>query len=292
MEKGRIVVTGVTGRQGGAVARRLLADGWAVRGLTRDPSRVKARRMRAEGVEIVQGDMADRHSLRAAFEGAHGVFSVQNPMTSGYEMEVVQGKNVADAALAAGVEHLVYASAGATPEKTGIRQWDNKLEIEGHIRRLGLPFTVLKPVAFMELMSDKGFYPSVSAWHVMPKLMGWDRTVVWVSVADLGVIAASAFARRDDFAGRELPIAGDAKSLGECRALWQEVAGRAPRRFPMPVPLFERFVDADLCRMWRWLRDNPIEADLETGRAIHPGMRTVKQWIAGEHEQRHPSRAS
>ena len=109
---GTIVVCGATGRQGGAVARHLAADGWAVRALTRDPASPKARALAERGIEVVRADMADRASLHAAFSGAYGVYSVQNPMISGFEAEVEQGRNVADAAKAAGVQHVVYGSAG------------------------------------------------------------------------------------------------------------------------------------------------------------------------------------
>ena len=278
-----IVVCGATGRQGGAVARRLLADGWAVRGLTRDPNGKKAAGLRATKVELVHADMGDRASLSRAFQGAHGVYSVQNPMISGDEAEVVQGKNVADVALECGVRHLVYGSAGPGMPGTGVRQWDSKVEIEEHVRGLGLPLTVIRPMAFMELMNDKGFYPSVSTWHLMPKLMGWDRPVPWASVRDVGTIAATAFARPQDFTGRNIPIVADVKSLAECRSLWREVTGRSPRGFPMPVPMFERFVGKDLPRMWRWLRDNPFMVDPKESLAIHPGMLTVRDWIARQH---------
>ncbi len=284
-----IVVCGATGRQGGAVARRLLADGWAVRGLTRDPNGKKAARLRTTKVELVQADMGDRGSLSRAFEGAYGVYSVQNPMISGDDAELVQGRNVADVALERGVQHLVYGSAGPGTPGTGVQQWDNKLEIEEHMRGLGLPLTVLRPMAFMELMNDKGFYPSVSTWHVMPKLMGWDRPVLWASVGDLGVIAATAFAKPEDFAGRTISVLSDVKSLAECRTLWREVTGRAPRAFPMPVSMFERFVGKDLPRMWSWLCENPFMADPKESFEIHPGMLTVRDWIARQHGRPSPS---
>ncbi len=87
-DRGRtIVVTGATGRQGGALARRLVRDGWRVRALNRDANSKKARALRGAGIDVVQGDMSDEASLAAAFAGAHGVYSVQKPMISGHEME-------------------------------------------------------------------------------------------------------------------------------------------------------------------------------------------------------------
>ncbi|MDX8030251.1 NmrA/HSCARG family protein [Lentzea sp. BCCO 10_0856] len=274
-----VVVTGATGRQGGAVARHLLAAGWRVRALTRDPSSPASGRLASAGAEVVRADMASPDSLRPAFAGAHGVFSVQNPMISGLDEEVRQGRAVGDAAASAGVRHVVYASAGPGIPETGVRQWDNKLVVRAHLESLGLPLTVLRPMAFMELMTDKDFYPPVSMWHLMPKLIGDDRPLPWLCADDVGAVAARVFADPNKFAGVELPLGADVRTIGECRELWREVSGRPPRGFPMPLWLFHRFVGDDLTRMWRWLRTHPVAFDLAETRAIAPSARTVREWL-------------
>lgn len=273
-----IVVTGATGRQGGAVARRLLADGWRVRALTRKPGSEPARKLAAAGADVVKADMGEPATLVPAFADAYGVYSVQNFMVSGLEAEVTQGKNVADAAKAAGVRHLVHGSAG-TGYETGIGSWDSKLAVREHMRDLGLSVTELRPMAFMELMTDKAFFPPVSTWHLMPKLMGADRPVVWISVEDLGAIAARVFADPDRFLGAEIPLAADVRSITECREIWREVTGKPPRRFPMPVWLFERFVEPDLVQMWEWLRTADIALETAPTLEILPSAATVREWL-------------
>src|SRR5215212_7120293 len=121
MKKGKdILVTGATGAQGGAVVRHLIYRGWTVRALSRSLEKPEARALAEIGVHVVQGDMEDRASLDAAMEGAYGVFSVQNfwdgfpQQVLGAEGEVRQGKNVADAAKAAGVEHFVQTTAAGS----------------------------------------------------------------------------------------------------------------------------------------------------------------------------------
>jgi uncharacterized protein YbjT (DUF2867 family) len=280
---GPIVVCGATGRQGGAVARQLTAAGWEVRGLTRSPESAKARALAASGITVVRADLADRGTLDAAFGDAYGVYSVQNPMIAGFDAEVIQGRNVADAAKAAGVRHLVYGSAGVG-YRTGIPSWDTKVAVTEHMRSLGLPLTVFRPEAFMELMTDKAFYPQVAVWHVMPKLMGPTRIVPWLAVDDLGVIAANAFADPNRFVGADIPLAGDLKSIDECRAIWAEVKGGPPRGFPMPVWMFERiagYAGKDLPVMWRWLRTGTVPEETGPTREIHPGALTVREWLEG-----------
>jgi uncharacterized protein YbjT (DUF2867 family) len=276
-----IVVTGATGLQGSAVTRHLLSSGWKVRALTRRPGSERAQELSTLGAEVVQGDMADPDSLAPIFEGAYGVFSVQNPIISGIDGEIRQGKTVADAAMRAGARHLVYGSAGTGMRGTGVPSWESKLVVEDYMKSLGVSLTILRPTAFMELMTEKKFFPAVSTWHVMPALMGSSTKVGWLAVDDLGYIAARAFAEPDRFTGRELPLTNDVRSIDECRALYREVMGKMPPRFPMPVWLFERFgfTGRDLSIMWLWLRKNDFSFDTSLTRSIHPGALDVRAWL-------------
>jgi uncharacterized protein YbjT (DUF2867 family) len=136
---------------------------------------------------------------------------------------------VANVAVDAGVEHLVYASAGKDEAAYGIPSWEAKRDVEAHMRSLGLSFTSLRPQALMELMTDKAFYPQVETWRIWPKLMGEDRPVPWLAVGDAGRIAAIVFADPGRYAGRALVPVGDVRTLAECRAIYREVMGpRSP----------------------------------------------------------------
>ncbi len=275
-----IAVVGATGLQGSAVTRRLVEEGWRVRALTRNPAGAKAQALAALGAEVRQTDSTDRDALDQSFAGVHGVYNVQNHHISGYDGEVTQGKNVVDAVARAGISHLVYGSAGVGEASTGVGSWDTKLAVTAHARQLGVPLTVLRPMAFMELMTEKRFYPAASVWHVMPKLMGATRPVGWLSVDDLGVIAAKVFDDLDTYAGRDIPLTSDVQSIDDCRTIWREVTGRPPRRFPMPVKLLERFSGTDETTMWRWLRTHHVDLDTTPTIEIHPGARTVRAWLA------------
>lgn len=275
-----IAVLGATGRQGGQVVRHLLEDGWTVRAITRTPDGKKAAELRRLGAHIVRADLEDPASLDAAFVGAYGVYSVQLPRSGAIEVEISQGRNVGEAAAGAGVEHVVYGSAGLDDQKRGIEQWDAKIEIAQGFRRLGLPLTVLRPMAFMELMTDAAYFPQSSTWYTMPKLLGDDYRVTWISVRDVGAIAAKAFADPERFVGRSLNLVADVRSLSECRKIYREVRGRKPPRFPMPLFLFRRFVGDDLITMWRWLHDNPLRADPAETREILPEAMDVRTWLA------------
>jgi uncharacterized protein YbjT (DUF2867 family) len=151
------------------------------------------------------------------------------------------------------VQHIVYGSAGPGLSATGVDSWESKLIIAAHVRESGIPLTVLRPMAFVELMTDKAFYPPVAVWHLMPRLAGAHTPIPWLAVDDLGAIAARAFAEPATFVGADLALATEFCSIDECRQTWRRVTGRPPRHFPMPLWLFERFVGTDLSTMWRWL---------------------------------------
>ena len=279
-----VAVCGATGRQGTAVARRLLGEGFAVRALTREPNGPRARALAANGAHVVAADMDDEASLRRAFDGADGVYSVQNGMASGFRAEVAQGRNVGQAAKAASAKHVVYASAGTGRAGTGVPSWESKVIIERHLHELDLPLTILRPTAFMELMTDRSFYPAVGTWRLWPRLTGEHRPIPWLAVDDLGAIAAIAFARRDEWVGRELTLAADLRSLAECRLLFREVMGRAPRSLPMPRWLFDRFTRHDPTTMWEWLRTGTVEVDLAATRAALPSALSVSEWLRDRRE--------
>jgi uncharacterized protein YbjT (DUF2867 family) len=281
-ERKVIVVTGATGLQGSAVTRHLLRAGWHVRAVTRKPSGAPAQGLAASGAQIVSGDMADPASLRPIVAGAYGVYSVQNPFIGGPDAEILQGKMVADVAKASGVQHVVYGSAGTGAPDTGIPSWETKRQIETHLKQLSLPLTILRPMAFMELMTDAKFFPAAAVWHVMPKLMGSTRPVGWLCTDDLGAIVARVFADPQRFIGQELALLSDVQSLDQCRTIYRAVKGSDPPRFPMPTWLFERFgfVGKDLTTMWRWLRTASFELDPAPTRAIHPEAATVRSWLS------------
>lgn len=274
-----IAVVGATGRQGSQVVRHLLQQGWRVRALTRKPESKKAAQLKASGAEVVKADLEDKASLEAAFEDAYGVYNMQAPVPGKIEVEIRQGRNAAEAAKRTGVRHVVYGSAGPSDGSTGIEQWDSKVQVAEALKDLGVPLTVLRPMAFMELMSDPSYYPNSSTWYIWPNLTGTERKIPWLSVRDLGAIAAIAFARPEEYVGRDLPLASDAQSLGEVREIYKEVYGKYPSRFPMPMFLFEKFVGKDIPTMWRWLRTNPVSVDTSRTYEVHPQAMSVRAWM-------------
>jgi hypothetical protein len=79
-----------------------------------------------------------------------------------------------------------------------------------------------------------------------------------------------------------LALASDVQSLEQCRAIYREVMGASPPRFPLPTWLFKRFgfVGTDLTTMWQWLQTGTIDLDTTLTRTILPDALTVRAWLS------------
>jgi uncharacterized protein YbjT (DUF2867 family) len=275
-----IAITGVTGSQGGAAARHLRAAGWTVRGLTRNPNGKGAERARAAGVELVPGDMSDSAALDRLVTGAHGVYAVTDFFQNGLTREVEQGKLIADAAMRAGVRHLVFPSLALADQQTGIPYFEAKAAIERHIASIGVPATILRPAIFMEDLVDPKYAPPMW-WGSMRRTVGADKKLYWIAVDDVGAIVARIFADPDAYIGRAITVAGDYRSMAEAAEIFTRVTGKRPLAIPAPLWLIRRVVNADLVPMWGWLGRNPVVADLAPARKILPEIMDMERWLKG-----------
>ncbi|QIQ01966.1 NmrA family NAD(P)-binding protein [Streptomyces liangshanensis] len=219
-----VLVTGATGKQGGATARALLAAGVPVRALVRDPSAGRARAVAARGAELVTGDLRDLDSVRRAAEGTRAVFSIQMPDLDDLQgdSEWVQGCNLIDAARDAGVGQFVHTSvSGAGQHRTepgwAEGRWaalehyyETKSGLQDRVREAGFAhWTLLKPAFFMENFLPPSFlFPNGTKGGLVTVLKPATELSL-IAVADIGAAAAAAFADPARFHGVELELAGD-----------------------------------------------------------------------------------
>ena len=273
-----IAVTGATGQQGGAVAKKLLADGWKVRVLTRDFNKPAAQALAQAGAELVAGDMDSRSDLDVAFKGVYGVFSVQNFWLPnvGYDGEIQQGKNVADAAKAAGVQHLVYSSVGSAHRGMGQKHFDSKWEIEQYIHTLEVPYTILRPVFFMDNHNWSRAYILSGTYTGMG--LRPDKGVQSVAVEDIGVFAALAFANPKDFLGKTIELAGDELTEAQTVEVFSKVIGR-PVNLVAPTDGGRRASEEEMIAMFNFFNGTGYDADIAALRKLHPGLLTLEQYL-------------
>jgi uncharacterized protein YbjT (DUF2867 family) len=277
-----VLVTGATGNQGGATARHLLGAGWQVRALVRDPDSPAARKLAKLGAQPVVGDMADRESLDQAAVGVYGVFSVQGLPGAdadwAAESEVSMGTNVADAAVAAGARHLVYASVAGADRDPEPWHWRTKALIEDHIRTLDLPYTFLRPVMFMENHASRGPYGAageVALVRVVPPA----SRVQMIAASDIGAFAALAFADPERYADLALELAGDEVTGDQLVEAISRAIGRPVNRDLLPREIIEA-MGVDPAQLAATTRFGGWEADLPALRALHPNLLTFESWLA------------
>lgn len=273
-----ILVTGATGRQGGAVARHLLRAGWPVRALTRDPDRPAARALREQGADVVQGDLEDSASLAEALRGVYGVFAALDCWTHGCEAEVRQGKNLAIAARAAQVEHFVYSSVGGADRKTGVPHFESKWEVERYLRALRLPATVLRPAFFMENLQAPELRAAIAA-GTLPLALRSDKPLQMIAVDDIGAIVALAFRDGEDFMGKAMEVAGDEITMPAAADTFSRVTGRPVLCRPLPLEQVRQEAGDDIAAQFRWFNDAGYRANLTLLRALHPRLMTLETWL-------------
>ena len=271
-----IVVTGATGKQGGAVARSLLDRGFRIRALTRNPHKPEAQALADRGAEVVQGDMEDRSAMERALEGAYGVFSVQNYWETGYDGEVQQGKTVADAAKAAGVEHFVYSSVGSAHRQTGLAHFESKWEVENHVRELDLRYTILRPVFFMQ---NWEMMRGMVLGGTLAQPLDPDKPFQQVAVEDIGAFAAIAFENPDRWIGREVDLAGDEPTMLEIAETFGRVIGREVSYYQVPWDQFEEQMGEEFTVQYRWFNDMGYEADIAALQQEYPELTTFERYL-------------
>jgi len=220
-----ILVTGATGKQGGAVARELLARGYTIRAMTRKPHSEDARALAGLGAEIVRGDLDDADSLAEAVQGAWGVFALQNTWEAGVEKEEEQGQRLAHSAREGGVQHYVYTSVGSAHRQTGIPHFENKWRVEQTVRELKFPsYTILRPVFFMENFLAPAMKESLAERKLMMALQP-TTALQMIAVEDIGKYGARAFEQHEALNGQAIDLAGDAKTMPETAAIFSAATG-------------------------------------------------------------------
>lgn len=264
METGKqtILVTGATGKQGGAVARELLARGHKVRAMTRRPDGEAARELAKLGAEIVPGDLNDAPSLERAVKGAWGTFAVQNTWEAGVEGEEEQGMRFADVARQGGVQHYVYTSVGSAHRKTGIPHFENKWRVEEKVRSLGFPsHVVLRPVFFMENLTSPWFLPYIQQGNLA---VGIDpkTKLQMIAVSDIGKYGLQAFERHADLNGRAIDIAGDSLTMPETAQILTKAVGHEVKHYQVPIEEVRKS-SADFAAMLEWFDRTGYDVDIE-----------------------------
>ncbi|MCJ1404591.1 hypothetical protein MMC11_007817 [Xylographa trunciseda] len=284
-----ILITGATGKQGGAVIANLLAAHSSqpihIIAVTRSKASKSAQSLAAKpNVSLVEGDLDDCPAIFRQAGPVWGVFSVQ----LGTDAEESQGKAMVDAAIANGVRHFVYTSGDrggpikSPIDPTPVKNFIAKYNIEKHLEKQatysaqGMTYTILRPVTFFENQTTdihgKGF---ARMWQqVGPKKLQM------VSTKDIGWFGANALLHPETNRNRALTLAGDELTQEEADVIFKEITGTSMGIAPCVVGKGLKFAMKDtLGAMFQWFKEVGYGADISECRQLHPGMQDYRAWL-------------
>lgn len=275
-----IFVTGGTGNQGGAVARNLASNGFHVRVLTRNTQSPQCQELRKLNIETVIGNLDQIESYREYVRDAYGVFSVQT-FTNGVRKEIEQGKTLANVAARFGVKHFIYSSVAGAHLPSGIPHFESKFEIEEHIKNIGLPYTILRPVSFYENFLN----PKVKNGILKGKLIHpakADTVMQLVACDDIGKCVLRAFLNPGDYQYKTFTLSTEKLSNQEVASQFSNELNIPVKYKKLPWLVTRLFLGKDINKMFSWLNAGNLLAqdDEIAGREILPEKLSLKQWIA------------
>ncbi|MCJ1458003.1 hypothetical protein MMC28_008372 [Mycoblastus sanguinarius] len=233
-----LTVFGATGNQGGSLINYVvnsskLSKIYKLRGVTRDVSKPAALALKEKGVEVVKGDMDDRGSLDKAVAGSYAVFAVTNFWEKvSADIEIAQGKAMADAAVAAGATLLIWCSLPNVTKMsegklTKAHHFDSKAAVETYIRGLPIKSAFFMAGFFMQNMQTM-FKPKPNAAGVLELEAAWniDTPLPMIDITDTGKYVAPILLDPEKYNGKIFTSATAYYSSQQLLDTWKEVTGR------------------------------------------------------------------
>ncbi len=191
-----ILVVGATGMVGGGICQCLSAKGLPFKALVRETSNPdKVSYLKALGANLVNGDLRDPASLKAACQDVDVVIETVSAMPFSYQpgqndiQQVDFDGSIAlmEAAKAAGVKHFIYTSFSGNLEGD-YPLVHAKRAAEAHLKSTGMAYTILRPSCFMEVWLG----PAVGFDAVNGKVAvygGGDQPISWIAISDVVAFA-------------------------------------------------------------------------------------------------------
>jgi uncharacterized protein YbjT (DUF2867 family) len=287
----KLLITGATGKQGGAVIDALIASSapFEILALTRNISSPSAQKLASKpNVTLVQGNSVHPAAIFEAHKPIYGVFLVTTFEPGKNQMEEAQAHPVIDEAVKNGVEHFVFTSvdrggAGVSEKSpTDIPHFASKHRIEEYLKEktsgTKTQWTILRPVAFMDGLAP-GFFGKVfpAMWR---QSLGEDRKALQlIAVRDIGVFAAKAFQNPKEFEGRAISLAGDELTLAEAKKKFKDVIGYdMPETFGF-LGSAVMFMVKEVGTMFKWFNDVGYGADIAALRKEEPKLMDFEIWL-------------
>jgi uncharacterized protein YbjT (DUF2867 family) len=306
-----IAVIGATGAQGGGLVRAILADkgsSFAPRALTRNINSEKARALEAAGAEVSVADADRPETLERAFAGAYGAFCVTNFWEHFSPVrELAQAGNMARAAKATGLEHVIWSTLENTRNwmpledermptlmgKYKVPHFDAKGEADQIFRDLSVPTTFLLTSFYWDNLIYFGSGPKPGPDGKLAITFPMDgEKLPGIAVEDIGKCAYGIFKRGRELIGKTVAIAGEHLSGAEMAAALTRALGQEVRYNAVPPELYRSFGfpgAEDMGNMFQFKRDFSDYfrgvRDVHFARMLNPELQTFEEWLARHKDQ-------
>lgn len=248
-----ILITGATGKQGGAAIDALLnspdRSQLTIKALTRNTSSPASQALTSRGVQMVKGDLLDKAGLVSILSGVDAAFLMTDFMgAGGVETEVKQGLTFTDAAKEANVSHVVFTSVQSADRAPEVPHFHSKFQVENKLRDSGLKWTILRPAAFMDNVPLTGF-GRLGALTFFNSLIGPKHPLQWIAVEDIGKVAAQALLAPNAYAGQIIDLAAEDLTLSQLTDSFKKATGTKPWMFRLPHFLVMAILPYDFKQM-------------------------------------------
>ncbi|GAB4510903.1 MAG: SDR family oxidoreductase [Anaerolineae bacterium] len=260
----KVLVYGGTGSQGSAIVQKLLAQGHDAYVLTRQPE--KAAHLAEQGAHIVQGDMADLASLRAASTGMDAIALTITFIIPDRVQAVRYGQNAIDAAKATGVKRIVYNTSGPVlAEPIGNAGYDMRPEVIAYLKASGVPYIVFAPTTYLENLLGPWTRQGIIEQNTLAYPAEAHAAIGWIATRDLAALIVAAL-EHPEVAPAEWAVSGVENLTGTALAArFSEGLGREIAYYPLPLDAFGAALDEMLgagasegvLPGYRLLRDHP-----------------------------------
>jgi uncharacterized protein YbjT (DUF2867 family) len=272
-----IFVTGATGNQGGAVAKNLLQNGFKVKVLTRNTESANAQNLKKLNAEIIKGDLDSPDTFSDHLKDVDGIFSVQS--SDNVKKEINQGITLADLAKDFNIKHFVYTSLAPAELQTGIPHFESKLVIENHIKKLGIPYTIIRPSELFENF----LIPMVKKGILKGKLTSpFTKDVLhqYTSSDDVGKTSVKIFSDPDKYIGKIITLATDEMSTSKAAEIFSEVLGKPVKNQQLPMFVVRIVMGKDLYMMFKYINKNGGDfiKDLDAIKTENPNLTGLGEW--------------
>jgi len=279
----KILVTGATGQQGGALARLLLKKKHEVYALIRSTKleSPKAQNLRNQGAKLVEADLDKPESLEQATNGIDSVFLMGTWVEVGTEGEIRRGKMMVDIAKEKKIEHIVYSSVVNADKNTGIPHFESKYKVEQHIKNSGIPYTIIGPTFFMDNLLSYSLAGLQQGQVALP--LSPSRILQQSAVENIAEFSALALERRNSFIGKRIDIASDEITGEQAAKVLSNELGHKIRYEQVPMEQI-RQTSEDLAVMFEWFERIGTGVDVAALHKQYPEVNwlTFKDWVKSQ----------